>query len=61
MLDTGDHHEDRWIFFIVGMAYVVTLAYFQNKKWRQKRKDIVMGINAIVWTIIMFAALKLGS
>ncbi|MCE7697920.1 MAG: hypothetical protein K8E24_003460 [Methanobacterium paludis] len=52
--------SDGLILFIISMAYVVTLAYFQNKKWREKRKDIIMGINAIIWTIIMVTALKLG-
>ena len=51
--------SDGLILFIISMAYVVTLAYFQNKKWEEKRKDIIMGINAIIWTMIMIAALKL--
>jgi hypothetical protein len=52
--------SDGLILFIISMAYVVTLAYFQNKKWDKRRKDIIMGINAIIWTMIMVATLKLG-
>ncbi len=53
--------NDRTIFFIVGMAYVATLAYFQSRNWRKRKKDIIMGINAVIWIFIMFAALKYGA
>ncbi|MCE7697922.1 MAG: hypothetical protein K8E24_003475 [Methanobacterium paludis] len=49
--------SDGLILFIISMAYVVTLIYFQNKKWDKRRKDIIMGINAIIWTMIMVATL----